>query len=410
MMIYVPFIFFLLLFLVHYIHNKKKLDLICYIYAIYSFSGFCSIFIYDSYDHFGFNEINFIPAFLYCFLIWLCTYFVSQITGSSYLIKSYPYPTLFKYLAWISSLYFIFYFYMASGRVVEVLTGDIGELRGQLFTAKDEVTTWMTGLNPTLTLPLALLNFIFGTPWILQLMAFHCFIVEKMKLKYMLLLLLGSCLGVVISIEGVDRSGVAYWLMSLLGCYILFRPMMDHGQRKIFNKIGLFFLVLFASYLFIITIGRFGEKDSGDSLLSYFGQSYINFCYLFDNYECPFPTLTCVIPFTTYVIMGGYTIVPLQAYLTSLTGFDIGVFYTFLGHIYVTSNFYVVLLYCLFFIIMTIKFRKNKQLLSLFDIFIYFFLCSVLFLGVFTHYYAGAGKTFSIIFYGLLICKYKRIR
>lgn len=416
-MVAVPFFYFLILFLIQY-SRVRKMDLACYTILLYMVSAFFSILI-DFYELRGFDtqyyKISFTATFTYCALLTLTLVPVSAYSNSRIkVIQPIKNEKLLKIIAWVTGCFFVFFTVMSLSSIIKVLTGDMGEMRNELYQG-DISTGWMGRMNPILRFPISLCNMIFGCPWILMLLAFFSVIIQKLPIKYGVLLFMGSLLGPVNSIVGIDRSGMAYWLISLGACFLVFAPFMKSSQkRKVSIVLGV--LVLFVIfYLTALTNSRFEDTDGGKlsgsaaSLINYFGQTFITFCYYFDNFAPPYQSLQLIFPFIYSFIIGSefQNTVALQAYLTLITGKQLGVFYAFIGHISATAGNTAMVLYCIAVsVVFTILLRrKDKSVCNLEQLILYVTCSSIMFCGLFTHYYATSNKTFSVVAF-LIIARF----
>ena len=414
-MVAVPIIYFTILSFILYFRHKK-IDFACYTTIIYAVSGFFSILI-DFYKLRGFDtcnyKISFGATFTYCFLLTLLLIPITIYSNARIKeIQQIRNEKLLKGVAWLFGLYFIFYAIMSFSSIMSVLQGDMGELRSNLYRGESSIS-WMGKLNPVARLPLSFMNMLLGCPWIPMLLAFYSYFVQKLPIKYIILFFLGSLLGPLSSIIGVDRSGMAYYLISLGACFLLFSPYMLKSQKRKLTIVLVGLVALILLYLTTLTNSRF--EDSGDgqlggsiaSLISYFGQSFINFCYYFDTFTTPDPTLQLIFPFTYEYIIGTKHVgaVGLQEYYTLLTGKFTGVFYTFIGHIIISAGQLVTLLCIIVLFIIAINMLKRKKLsiINLRQLFFYYLFSSILFLGIFTHYYANSNKTFSVVAFIIIL-------
>lgn len=416
-MIAIPFIYFLILFGVLY-SRTRKVDLACFTVLIYLVSAFFSILI-DFYGLRGFDtqyyKISFGATFSYCVLLTLPLLPIAAYSNSRIkVIQPIKNEKLLKIVAWVAGGFFIFFALMSLSSIIRVLTGDMGEMRQDLYQG-DVSVGWMGRMNPIVRLPISLLNLTFGCPWILMLLAFFTVLVQKLPLKYGILLFMGSLLGPINSIMGVDRSGMAYWLISLGACFLVFAPFMKPAQKRKLSIVLGALVALVLLYLTTLTNSRFEETDGGKlggsvaSLISYLGQTFINFCYYFDNFKTPYPSLQLIFPFTYSYFIGGSlgSTVAFQEYLSLVTGKYLGVFYAFIGHLSTTAGNTAMVIYCVaitLFSMMLLR-RKNKFVCNLKQLLLYITFSSIVFLGLFTHYYASANKTFSVVAF-LVIAHY----
>ena len=206
-------------------------------------------------------------------------------------------------------------------------------------------------------------------------------------------------------ILGVDRSSSAYWIISAVTLFILIRNQLPSSIKRQLSVLGLVAFVGVIAYLAAMTIARFGERDSNGgalgSLISYLGQSYINFCYFFDKYDLPYHHFGIVFPFSSQYIFGvpsgGVTI---QQEMTWLSNKHTGVFYTFIGQMIIgIGQFWAIIMTLVysFFSFKTLGNINRKKELDIVSLYLYFAFASVVLLGIFVHYYAGPAKTFSLV-------------
>jgi len=208
---------------------------------------------------------------------------------------------------------------------------------------------------------------------------------------------------------------MAYWLISLGACFLMFAPFMKPSQKRKLSIVLGALVALVLLYLTTLTNSRFEETDGGKlsgsvaSLISYFGQTFINFCYYFDNFENPNPSLQLIFPFTySYFIGDSFaSSVAFQQYLSLITGKSLGVFYAFIGHLSTTAGNTAMVIYCLAITLLSMALlrSRNKTICNLKQLLLYVTFSSIMFLGLFGHYYASPNKTFSVVTF-LVIAHY----
>lgn len=298
--------------------------------------------------------------------------------------------------------------FLSWGDLISSLTGDMGQLRKDHYLYDEGGGGWLSNLPPGPKQICVMLNIVFGVPWILQFLAFYSLTIQRLSKKYTMLLFVGTFSGLISNILAAGRSGFIFWAISLGACYLFFIPFMRSKEKK---KIRLLFVImggLFLIYLVGVTISRFGDSSGGsqDSLISYGGQSFINFAYFWDTFTCPIPTLQNVLPLTYYMagsVVGSAN--EIQEILSMSTGEALGVFYTYIGQIATSSNNIVAIIYCVIFAIFFRIVLKNKRAL-IWDIrksFMYLLGTSVLFLGLFGHYYSDWSRTLAVILFFILL-------
>lgn len=407
-MTYIPLVYFGCLSFILY-QRHKQIDIATIVSLIFAVSGLFSVLIdingyrsYDTYDY----EISIVPAALYCILLSLCILPLAKCDIINRIqIKPVSNVKLLKLLSVVSIIWFLLTVYFSWDRFLFILmSGDMAEIRSNLYKGITE-DSWMLSLPGPVRFTFSLLNLLFGCPWILLFLGFYSMIGNRIPLFYSYCFLIASLSGPYCGILGVDRSSSAYWIMSAVTLYILFRNQLPSNIKKQISALGLVALVGVIAYLASMTIARFGERDSSGgalgSLISYFGQSYINFCYFFDKYDLPYHHFGIVFPFTSQYIFGvpsgGVTI---QEEMTWLSQKETGVFYTFIGQMIIgIGQFWAIIMTMAysFFSFKTLGNINRKNEIDIMSLYLYFAFASVVLLGIFTHYYASPAKTFSLV-------------
>lgn len=411
-MIALPFVWFALLSIYQYRKNKG-IDIACYIALIYCVSALFSILMYTYGISSVEKKISTFATFVYCGLLTLC---ILPFSIHSNVLISHIRPIknsqIIKNLAWFCFLFFLISTYMSFDSLYNVLTGDFNEIRIAHYEGFGE-TIWIAKLPSALRYPVYYIDMFFGSPWILEFFAFYSIFIQKLPKKYGLLFLISSLIGITRNLIDAGRSDIIYWFLGLGACIVFFRPFYVNQVWRSLRKYLLILISLFSFFIYTSTTSRFGESEGSGQLggaesgfVSYAGQAYPNFCYFFDNFTCPKPSMEVIFPYiyqTIYNTNGG--IVGKQKQLSLLTNYELGVFYTFIGQIAVTSNNYIAIGYCLLFSLLAMfcVSKTSRTNISLFKAYLYMALASVLFLGLFSHYYGIANKSFSVVAFALLI-------
>ena len=410
-MVVIPFIYFSGLLLLVYRRNKKRFDIACFILLIYALSAFSSIFI----ELFGLRsdianyEISLSATIAYCGLLTLCLFPFIHFSNTSILkLSKLPNGGLLLKIIAVASFFFTFIAIFFSWKdIVFSLTTDISTLRREHYLGTSGTEIWY-GSFPTGVKQLCiLLNIMFSVPWIMHFLAFYSLCVQRLNKTYTVFLFFGSLISLITIILDAGRSGFVYWIFSLGACFVFFSPYYSKNDKKLLKGLSAPVLFLLFLYIFIVTISRFGEDEdgSGNSLIIYAGQSYIYFCYFFDTFTCPIPTLQNILPLSYYLVgasMGNPE--EIQQLISQTTGESLGVFYTFIGQIASSSNNIIAIIYCfIFFVVFQFAFRNKKpRIMRIRGAFFYLFGASVMFLGLFGHYYAVWSRTLAIFLYLIL--------
>jgi len=214
------------------------------------------------------------------------------------------------------------------------------------------------------------------------------------------IILLSSMSVILLGIIGIDRSLVTFWMISYGFVFVLF---LSNGNGSLTKKkvrnvllISAIVLSVVITYFLKVTFSRFDNADveTGGSMISYAGQSFVNFCYFFDhNVQYGKFSLQRIFPlfYKLFINNGIENSGQLNEIISLQTGKSIGVFFTFIGGIMVASGKLAAILYCFFFfIISTILTRfKRKRITYFYQVVLIFCLSSVPMLGMFSHFYGS---------------------
>ena len=407
-MTFIPLVYFGCLSFFLY-KRHKQIDIAIIVSLVFAVSGLFSVLIdingYRSYDTCNY-EISLLPAVLYCILLTLC---ILPLAKCNIINKIQIEPVrnvkLIKLLSVVSIIWFLLTVFFSWDRFLFILmSGDMGEIRSDLYKGIAE-DSWVASLPGPVRFIFAILNLLFGCPWILLFLGFYSMIGNRIPLLYSYFFLIASLSGPYNGILGVDRSSSAYWIMSAVTLFILFRKQLSSRINKQISILGLLALLGVIAYLAAMTISRFGERDSSggtiESLISYFGQPFINFCYFFDEYDLPYHHFGIVFPFTSQCIFGvpsgGVTI---QQEMTWLSHKETGVFYTFIGQMIIGIGQFWAIIMTLVYSFLSFRTLGNinrRREINILSLYLYYAFASVVLLGIFGHYYAGPSKTFSLV-------------
>ena len=416
-MITIPFIYFSLLSLFCY-HKHRQIDLATIISLMFAVSGFFSILVDVNnlrYDDTYSYEISGIPVIVYLFLLTICILPISKCyVLNKFQLKQIHNLNILKIISFIVLFWFVSSTFLARNDIMRVLFGDMADIRRDLYAGVSS-NSWMSSLPGPIRFVYACLNFIFGCPWTLIFMGFYCLVSTKVKKYHSYIFFLASLSGPINGIIGADRSQVAYWMISLFLLYWMFKPHIPLKIRKRLYLYGLMIIGCLVIYLSLMTISRFGDRDarggSWGSLISYFGQPFINFCYFFDEYNLPFQHWGILFPFISQYIFGikaGGVVI--QEQMSLLSGKFTGVFYTFMGHFIIAlGQVWAVVIVLFYSSLSHIFFRKVQRLkvISINHVFLSYAMISVVGLGIFTYYYAVVGNALGVLLMYIIIKKLK---
>lgn len=417
-MVAVPFIYFLCL-LIYVLIKKRTFDISAYLISIYLISSAFSIFIdinnLRSLETARY-EIGLLPTVVYCILLTIVFYPFIKMPALGKLNFLNIKPKLFYTISYLYITFFIILCFLSINLIIDVLNGDMGALRGALSSG-DVINSPFTNTSSILKPFILIISVFTSLSMIMLLFYFYsiCFL-QNSKI-FNSLLFLSSLSIVIFAILGVDRSKVIYWLLSYGFFLVLFRGNMTRKQHKNILVVSSTMILLILTYFVKLTISRFGNTEIGasSSIYDYAGQSFINFCFFFDEHPYKGFSLQKIFPlfYKLFIDNGMDTSVQLNALMTAKTGVAHGVFNTFMGDIMMASNSFVTILYCLIISIISshlINLKKNN--ISFYLLVIIFCFYSIPLLGLFSHFYNDFGRTIcflSFIFYAKIISRIKKI-
>lgn len=232
-----------------------------------------------------------------------------------------------------------------------------------------------------------------------------CFL--RRKWWFYLMILLGSCSCIVDSLLHLDRSAIMYWFMEFLLFGVFFRKFMPEKIKHRIYLILIVLLILGSGYFIYINIARFSntEIDSDSQMISYIGQSYINFCNFLQNLNLNEHSFVNTLPFINHIIYPNFTGEDWYGLVQLRTGINIMVFSTFLGDIMSGIGFGGVFVYAIIFsIISKLVIQKNSpKIITPHHLFMYFILLDTAYLGLFTTFYHIYAREICAIFLYLIL-------
>ena len=360
MLAYVTFTYFLVLFL--YILRNRGMDISACIIGIYMFNALGGIYLLNTDIEYMTKTPTLIPTVVYCSMITLVTYPFYKFNSNKRRKLPKVNEKYFNLLSWLMIIGFIFAVILFKDDIVLRLSmGDeIGQLRGQ--GAKD-----LGSAQQNLSGPLRLISSVFMTIISMSAVSFLLFFYSisflHKKFFFNALLFISSMGCMIASIIGVDRSIFFYWIIDFIFIYVLFKPYMSAKVKRITLIFGSVMLCAAGSYLLVLTLSRFGD-DAFASVADYMGQSYLNFCWFWENYDAPVANFGLFFPILTHFfdIDWGAPVgaVSFGWYVETKVGYFVNLFYTFMGTIMLYLGQWAVIPYCIGFTSIT-NYVLNKN-------------------------------------------------
>lgn len=408
MMLYLPFIYYSLLLL--YILRKQGLSIAACMVGVYMVTSFLSIFLYHFTDSFEEFTISVAPAIMYCIVptlvIWPFYRFNSNIKREI----SCTNTRVFDILSYIVIGCFLFsvLFYASDLLYLRNVGLDIGSLRGDEDYLARGSQSQSSGILRMIS---SICNAIGSMSSISLILCFYSICFMKRKAWFNALLFLSSMSCIIVGIVSIDRSIIFYWIIRLIFIFVMFIPYFSKQTRRIITISSLGILGIVGIYLIVLTLSRFGS-ESINSILYYFGQNYLYFCWYWDNYVPPVTNYGFFCPIISHFFLDwGYPVdaVPFGLLVSDSVGYFVNVFYTFMGSImlYLGKSWIVPL--SMVFIILTLLFIRKDNKITLYDLIFVFLWAQIPYCGVILYLYTEYVYAMGFMFV-LLYCIWARRR
>lgn len=387
MLAYVTFIYFLILFI--YIIRKRGVDISACIIGLYLLNSLGSIYLLNNDYGYINKEPSLIPTIIYCTMVTLVTYPFYKFKSNQIRLLPQVNDRYFNILSWTMIVGFVFAVILFKDDVVlRLAMGDeLGQLRGQ-------GTSDLGNAQANLSGPLRLVANVFMTIISMSAISFLLFFYSLSYLNkkwYFNILLFLSTMGCMIaSIIGVDRSVFFYWIIDFVFIYVLFKPYMPAKIKRVSVIFGSVLLGLAASYILLITFSRF-EDNMFESIANYLGQSYLNFCWFWDNYDAPIVNFGFFFPILSH-FLGIDWGAPVEAvsfgwFVEARVGYFVNLFYTFMGSVMLYLGQWAVVPYCVLYTIITNKVLNRNDNFGIQSFIRLFIFAVVPFCGVILYLY-----------------------
>lgn len=411
-MIYLPFIYFTVLFLIMW-RKQKNFNIGSLIVVYYILSSFFAVLIKE-FDLLKsvFPDLNLIPTFLYCFLITVSIIPFYNFRSDKIKKINLANKKLFISVSWVLIVFTFISLAFNLKDIINVFSLDFVNIRNELYKNADVFIEFAN-----LPWYKYLINFAPYFSPILLLFFFYSIIYMDNNKVFNILLILSSLVLIANSILSASRTEVIYWIMTFTALFICFSPQMS---SKIKRKIKMLFVIIgFFGLIYILTIthSRFGDRgnSSSESLILYAGQSYIQFSNVYNHYSFDELTIDRVLPITSKYVLGHkFNNAKYRSEQSMRIGAETGVFFTFLGDAMLDFGVFGMIIYTFFFFFISISLlrRKNMYLISLSQMVIFVILMRTPLLGLFAYVYTSINS--SILLIGSLIIavslmKFKKI-
>lgn len=398
MMIYIPFIYFISIFL-YYLRKRKCLDTGGIIMAIYIVGSLFSIIAYytdlDIKREFD-RELQIIPTFLYLILLTLSILPFYRMNSSSLRITDNINHTVFLIIGYALIVLNLVSFITSYDAILLSLSEDFGDTRSAYYLEASYGTK--TRLSQSLfTYIISSASEFFP---VLLLFFFISSIKKIGGFWFRLLLILSSMTRVILSIIIAGRTQVIYWIMLFGILFITFWRQLENTVKIKFAIILSILLIPTSIYFILVTEARFGEgEDAENSLVVYAGQTYPNFCKLYHHYSFKELTFDRVFPITTKYVFGhDFETTEYREKEESRIGMKTGIFFTYLGDAMLDFGVIGMIIYTVFYVLLARKsLVKNKRIVDVSYLIIMLLLIRQVSNGYFAYVYKSINTSLFVI-------------
>lgn len=377
--------------------------------GIYTVLSFFAIMIEltDSYSSIcPYVDISIESPILYCGLLYLVIHPFLNVRETEIVsitsVRKYTYIDALVYLYFFVFIGIVLLTYQDLIRNIQLLMLN-ENLKSDLRFGREEVLS-INGFRLYLYNRLRILSL--GSLYLIFLM-FYSMVYRNKSLKYYIALIIGSLSSVYDGILHIDRSCVVYWGMAFVMCLLMFyRNLNDINKRIIKYTLG-FFGGLILAYVAFINILRFssGDMESDSYLISYLGQSYINFCTFVQKLELPKYSTIHVFPIYNNIVNHGFLGEDWHMYVEEKTGIFIMCFSTFVGEFISNMGIGWTILWCLAFSFICKKLlhRRKTEEIKLSQYYLLFALLCMPYLGIFVSFYHVPAREYTALLFYIVI-------
>lgn len=399
-LVYINFLYFLFLALFWY--KKHGLNISVYAACLYALTSFFScLLITGPSKYYYLPYVGFEPTLVFWILITLVISPFNKFKIGKTIVLGKA-LSIYKKIGWIHiALFFVVVALLASDVIAILTSGDIASMR--VNGSGMGISQINSGLIRALIISFSELSII--------MLPFFMYGITHLKLsnKFKIGLLTSTFSIIVLGMSYADRSKTFFYLIIFGLSFVLFRPYFTKRQKRKLFIPALVALSLIVVYLLFITTQRFGQGDDAQSsIISYAGQSYLNFCRFYESYT-PFATnYHLFFPLTYYFFIDGYNgMVGIGEEVYLFTGEFINVFYTFLGSVLVDSGKLGMILFAVFICILetiAVSICRGKKV-KFSSIIVLFIAAIIPTTGIIYYYYSEPIKVLGIYIW-LFVCYY----
>lgn len=307
--------------------------------------------------------------------------------------------SIYKKIGWVHiALFFLVVFLLVSDVIAILTSGSIASIRTD--GSGMGVSRISNGFLRALVISFSELSVIM-LPFLMYGLSHF-----KLSRVFKIGLLISSFSIILLGMSYADRSKTFFYIIIFGLSFTIFKPYFSKQQMcKLLAPIAICFALMIV-YLIFVTTQRFGGGDDAQSsIISYAGQSYLNFCRFYKTYTPFSANYHLFFPLTYYFAIDGYNgMVGVGEEVYLFTGEFINVFYTFLGSVLVDSGKYSMIVFAivLFIIEYIVVSLCRKSSVKFFSIIILFIVAIIPTTGIIYYYYSEPIKVLGIYMWVIL--------
>lgn len=392
-MLYIPAIFFFILFL----YAKKRNGfmntgtILPLLYCIISI-GAILIDVVDAYGHICPKvDIQFESALLYCGLLFITMIpFINNNENKIQKVQVLKKTFFMDIIVYFYFALFIVLIALIYNDIVRNLTmlAVNDNMKADIAYGNVEYTT-LTGWKFNIAQKLRWLSA--GSMNVIFIFFYSVCFLKKKKMFYVAAII-GSLSVCVSSLLTLDRSKFMYWMMTFILNFVFFYRYMGKNIKKRLMAVGGTVASAILIYVAIINIMRFTDSsDNGANyhLLSYMGQSYLNFCTFNQDFKLDNMFTTMDVMPLYNAISGGMNSLDWYSLTESKSGVFTMCFATFAGMLLIEIGLPLTVLWCVVYnrISAWVIKRKKESEITFFRAYLYMTVINAVYLGIFIYYY-----------------------
>ena len=399
--------------LTYYFWQKHRTyDVATYMSTLYTITSICCVLmvmggfmnrqgggvLVDGYE----PEFGIVPTILYCGLITLTILPFSFIRPE----KLENITNVHRYVIYGFTLFIVLQglimYYLVGDSITDLLNGDFKFLKDSHYSGN---------ISPAdakmLTMPMPIqVMYLLSFMTLLALpLFFYYTCVEGRSLWLTSPLLAVSISPILRGVLMADRTEIIHYGLMFFFCLVFFQRFITKRVRNFMLAVSLPVLAVGVTYIVAVSASRFENEDEGasGSMLEYAGQSYVNFCYFYDNHNPELYYVERELPIVSYFVFKNQY-VETKDERTAREGFFIGVFASHIGSWLLDVGVVGAILLSAFFafICCLVINRYNRTEFDVSDVLMLFALGAVPTFGIFYYRYYTVATAFVYLAAGLL--------